>query len=179
MKKEKPRVGRPPKSSQKNALPGWAVKRISQIARDAGASETRILELALQAGFIEIAELYAPIIEYARNLSKAHEKPLEPTSATSTPAAVPEPGVGIESAAFQEPVDQTLATASGAAGGSLEGHIVDAPGESVEEGTGGDYPPDDDALEQRGLSEEDGTDFESFNPEPDQFTPAGRSINPA
>ena len=179
MKKEKPRVGRPPKSSQKNALPGWAVKRISQIARDAGASETRILELALQAGFIEIAELYAPIIEYARNLSKAHEKPLEPTSATSTPAAVPEPGVGIESAAFQEPVDPAIAAAAASSPGSLEGHIVDAPGEDIEEVTGGDYPSDDDALEQRGLSEEEGTDLEFDNPEPDRFTPAGRLINPA
>ena len=179
MKKQQPRLGRPPKNSHSHALPGWAVKRISQIARDAGASETRILELALQAGFIEIAELYAPIIEYARNLSKAHEKPIEPAPATSPIAAVPEPGLGIEATTVREPVDPVLAAAAGAAIRALEGHIVDAPGESVEEGTGGDYPPDDDADEQRGLSEEDGTDLEFDNPEPDRFTPAGRLINPA
>jgi hypothetical protein len=57
-------IGRPFNLS----LPSWAQKRIAEMARAAGASEKKVLELTLQAGIVEIEELYKPIIAYSKAL---------------------------------------------------------------------------------------------------------------
>lgn len=154
MKKNISKRGRPPLA--RHTLPGWAIKRISQIARDAGASETRILELALQAGFIEIAELYKPLIAYAQNLAKqtlAPQRDEEPIDSFTESVAAP-----------AQPDDELM-----------EEYPIDSRGLGPAP-EGGDQPELTNADERSGLGEEDETDLDLANPTADRFTPAGRSM---
>ena len=144
MKKANVKIGRPPKT--KYSVPGWAVRRIAQLARDAGAQEQKVLELALQAGLVEIAELYQPVIDYSAALTErsSHEKfPLDT----------------VES--FAESAD------------SLGESAPEVGDDGREVAT---LPLADDAPLRPGLGETHATDLEAFNPEPDRFTPAGHGL---
>lgn len=155
MKKNSSKRGRPPLA--RHTLPGWAIRRIAQLAREAGAQEQRILELALQAGLVEVAELYAPVINYARSLAK---QTLTPQRDEEPLDSFPEPVAAPDESDLELIEDYPIHSAS--LGGS-------AP-------AGGDQPESPDAPLRSGLGEEDGADLELANPAADRFTPAGRSM---
>jgi len=140
-----PKRGRPARSA--NGLPAWAQKRIAEIARAAGASEKKVLELSLQAGLIEVEELYQPIITYSANLkAKTHHETKPTAQATAT---IPEPVLEPD---FEEP---------------LELDPYSEPEESVE-------PRTDNALKRSDSPEETDIDFEDVSPEADRITPGYR-----
>ena len=152
MKKNlEPKRGRPPKA--RNSLPLWAQKRLNEIARSAGASERKVLELTLQAGFAEIEELYRPIIEYSQNLwaKTKHETKSFPSTLATVPEPLPlEPD--IEELTELDPFDE--------------------PEEELE-------PSTDDALERSGLGQENPANFGlDDSPDADRITGAGK-IEPA